>query len=199
MGDEQAQRDPLLLWVDLETTGLRPTDCVLEAAFVLTGHDLTELWRWDTLVRPPAHVVSWLLDDGAVLIDPAVVRMHRESGLIDDLMDSADELPSLQEVEHRLCTELACRAEGRLVHPAGLGVNFDVSVLAAQCPVLHGMLHYRQFNVSAMLMLIDSAAPGAVQRVEPTRPHRAMPDVEAGIAVARRLCGLVSGVAAGPA
>ncbi len=68
-----------LVWIDLEMTGLDPsTDEIVEIACIVTEADLTELDAGITLVVKPS-------DAPLAAMDEVVVRMHTDSGLIDEI------------------------------------------------------------------------------------------------------------------
>ena len=56
-----------LLWVDFETTGLDThRDEIIEAAFILTDTDLTEVGRWEKIFQPSTLAMERLLDNKIV-------------------------------------------------------------------------------------------------------------------------------------
>ena len=70
-----------LVWIDLEMTGLDPSfDEIVEIACIVTEADLTELDSGISLVVKPN-------DEPLAAMDPFVVNMHTESGLITEIPD----------------------------------------------------------------------------------------------------------------
>lgn len=71
----------MILWTDLETTGLdKRNGAILEIAVVATDDDLVEIGEpFVSLVKPPAHALG--------LMDDFVIDMHTKSGLLDELYE----------------------------------------------------------------------------------------------------------------
>ena len=72
----------MLVWMDLEMTGLDPqVDVIVEIATLVTDDDLTIVAEGpDLVVRAPEEKLA--------AMDPYVVKMHTKSGLLDEIRTS---------------------------------------------------------------------------------------------------------------
>lgn len=163
-----------LLWLDLETTGLHPTeDVILEfAAFVATfAHP------FDVNDEPDFYVVfshrDWEVPD------PLVFDMHRRSGLVDACFDSS---ALVADAEKALLERF--KPYGKDLVLAGSSVHFDLGFLREHMPDFAALLSHRVYDVSAVKLFCRSLGMPTWERPEPA--HRAVPDVRASIADARR-------------
>ena len=86
-----------LVWIDLEMTGLDTQhDEIVEIACIVTDPDLTELDEGISLVVKPN-------DAPLAAMDPVVVKMHNDSGLIHEIpngIELADAEASFADLEH---------------------------------------------------------------------------------------------------
>lgn len=88
-----------LAFVDLETTGLSPTeDRVAEIGVITVDGDGQHVERWTTFVRPPARRVRQ---------DPAVTTTTARTVTAADMV--TDESPRFADIAHDLSARLAGR------------------------------------------------------------------------------------------
>lgn len=184
------ERQTVLLWADLETTGLpdEPGVWCIEAAFRLTGPQgdrvavLDELFPpLDTLVSLPHQVNprSW---------PRPVLELHTGSGLMTELLLDLHGPPALQALERIVVNQLHQVADGLLVPPlialAGAGVAHAEAVwLPRWFPKMMPFLGYWHLDVSTIrrfLKLWGFELPTATAVA-----HRAGPDVDQSIAMYR--------------
>lgn len=121
-----------LLWIDLETTGIsRTTAKILEIGMIVTSMDgSTEHDRFICPVRPD-HVSLYDLD-------PTVLRMHLDNGLLDTVMETEPEEFGYANVARNLYEWMQNEATEYELHPAGTNVDYDIDVLDNQLgPYLH--------------------------------------------------------------
>lgn len=190
----------MIVWIDLETTGLSPKrDSILEVACIVTDDAFREVARFE-------RVLSWRRDVAEALanaqpcdiaglsnasgVDPVVIEMHQKNGLWAEV---ANATYSIARVDEELAAFIQDRAvkvvDGRPDRPqlAGSSVHFDATFLAIHMPQTDSRLHYRQIDVTT----INEIARRAWPTVHAARPkstgtaHRAMPDIEQSLAVAR--------------
>lgn len=188
----------MIVWIDLETTGLDPKkDEILEIAAVITDDDLREVARHErvlqyypaaALARAPEEDLDRVAADTG--IDRYVVDMHRRNGL---WQASADAAPYGHRAAARdLIAFLVKHVGGDPQRPqlGGSSVHFDRTFLAACMPGVVELLHHRQIDVSTMNELARRFWPPAHQgrpsEVAGAGPaHRAMPDILLSIETAR--------------
>lgn len=177
-------QDDMLVFVDLETTGLDPDlDEIIEIAAILTTTDLAVIGMFESTVQPSAEGL------GRLLLNPVVYAMHTENGLLDTLAE--DHIPPIEEVARVflewLDTGPQPEGEGRLVL-AGSGVaSFDRKFLARYMPEVTDRLRYWSIDVGvirrAHQMWSPHPAPGP--GLNELKTHRAMDDVRLHLAEAR--------------
>jgi oligoribonuclease len=167
-----------LVWVDLEMTGLDPArDEIVEIAAIVTDGELTEL---DTgvsfVVRPPDLTIL----DG---MDEVVVRMHTESGLLEDIPGGV----TLAEAGAAVLAYVRGHApEARKAPLAGSSVYVDRGFLARYLPELDAHLHYRLVDVSTIKELARRWYPRTYFNAPAkTGGHRALADIRESIAELR--------------
>lgn len=140
------KRDDLLLWIDIETTGLDPYTCrILEIACMITDRDLK-------IVSPlRSHLLHCDVDD--LEMSDHVRQMHWKSGLLEEVHRlDVDPVKWRIDVQDELRLWLEDLAELGTLTPAGNSVNFDVGFLRVHMPRVYELLHYRQLNVSSIAM-----------------------------------------------
>lgn len=165
-----------VLFLDLETTGLNPeTTTILEVAAVAVGAGFEEVASFERVVHhdlPP--------------MDEWCRKTHGESGLLAAVAESTF---SLREVETDLANFARKVFPGGKIILAGNSIHFDRGYVKKHLPRLEAMLHYRMLDVTAVRQAREFFSSKPVPDVGNERPHRAMPDVRASIAM---LKGLVS-------
>lgn len=172
-----------MLWLDLETTGTdEREDSIVEVGCILTGPDLVELARYESLAAPTELAWERMADNDVVS------EMHRVSGLREELENRSDLRP-VGQVDRELCDWLASLGirPGR-VALAGSGVShFDRRFVALQMPYLDRYVRYWSLDVGVVrrfwsgvagLPLPDASDAGS-------KPHRALADVELHLQEAR--------------
>jgi oligoribonuclease len=167
-----------LVWIDCEMTGLAPErDDIVEIACIVTEADLTELDSGISLVVKPEH------DTALAAMDEVVVRMHTESGLIDEIPDG---IP-LADAEAQVLAYVQQHVpEARKAPLAGSSVYVDRGFLAAHMPTLDNHLHYRLVDVSSVKELVRRWFPRVYFATPEKRGnHRALGDIRESIAELR--------------
>lgn len=166
-----------LVWIDLEMTGLDTQhDEIVEIACIVTDPDLTELDEGISLVIK-AH------DAPLAAMDPVVVKMHNDSGLINEIPNGID----LADAEAQVLAYVRKHVpEARKAPLAGSSVYVDRGFLARYMPQLDAHLHYRLVDVSSIKELSRRWYPRTYfASPEKTGNHRALGDILDSIAELR--------------
>lgn len=122
----------MLLWIDTETTGISRTNAkLLEIGMIVTSMDGIE--EHDRFICPVRPDKLSLYD-----IDPKVLRMHLDNGLLDTVMDADTNEFGYANVARNLYEWMQNEATEYELHPAGTNVDYDIDLLTNQLgPHLH--------------------------------------------------------------
>lgn len=164
-----------IAWIDLETTGNRDDDSIIEVGFVLTDRDLNEVEAMGLTVKP------W---DWNFLVDrmtPVVVEMHRLNGLLDDVTLTIDRI---NEVDEAVSEVLRKYGKGNHIPLAGSGVaHFDRKYIRRELPKTDDLLSYWAYDIGSVRRFLrwwGIPTPGSELRQAKT--HRALDDIREHIA-----------------
>ena len=156
--------EPLLLWIDLETSGLDPrADRILEIAHGIAK--LSDPFRLQCKA-------SWVLHDEGPYSD-FIREMHTKNGLIAECAKSSTKLAALEKTLLSFIPETSNYDQKTVV--AGASAHFDLSFIRVHMPTLAARLSHRVYDTSAIKLFCRSLGMGKLPRAE---AHRAMPDVE---------------------
>ena len=158
-------------------TGLDPAaDEIVEIAAIVTDAHLTELDTGVTLVVRPS-------DGSLERMDPFVVNMHTESGLITEIPNGI----SLADAEAAVLEYVKLHVPDERKAPlAGSSVYVDRGFLAHWMPSLDAHLHYRLVDVSTIKELAKRWYPRVYFNAPDKRGnHRALGDIRESIAELR--------------
>ena len=166
-----------LVWIDLEMTGLDPaTDEIVEIACIVTEADLTEIDSGISLVVKPS-------DEPLAKMDDVVVRMHTDSGLLDEIPSGIELADAETQVLEYVKSHIP---EARKAPLAGSSVYVDRGFLSAYMPALDAHLHYRLVDVSSIKELARRWFPRVYFATpEKNGNHRALGDIRESIAELR--------------
>lgn len=171
----------MLVWIDLETTGLDARKHrVLEVACIVTDDAFTELGRWVEVVRPYGWEVG--LEDQAV--EPVVYEMHNANGLFAAVAESKNRIDC---TDARLANWIGGFIGAEKPQLAGSSVHLDREFMAVHLPKTLAGLHYRHLDVSSLNEMARRTWP-AVYDQRPRggdKAHRALADIEQSIKLAR--------------
>jgi oligoribonuclease len=165
----------MLVWMDLEMTGLDPAhDVIVEIATLVTDDDLVVVAEGpDLVVHQPPEALARMED---------VVRtMHTSSGLLAAVEAST---VSLDEAGRATLDFIRAHAtEPRTVPLCGNSIGTDRRFLATYLPDIESHLHYRSIDVSTVKELCrrwyPTAFAGAPEKVG---GHRALDDIRESVA-----------------
>lgn len=162
-----------LYFVDIETDGLDPDrNAILEIGVIQVlaspGHGLIQ-WDPDRLLTPPQD-----LDRSIQNADTAVRKMHKASGLWDDLQSAKHLSKSYIRDWVR-----ACIPPGAVL--AGYSVHFDKQFLERKYD-LEGYFSHRVLDVSTLRAMRKSFSRVDGPAGSHRSAHRVIPDCQAAIA-----------------
>ena len=165
----------MLVWMDLEMTGLDHTsDVIVEIATLITDDDLNVVAEGPDLV---VHQPDAALD----AMDPFVVEMHTRSGLLDAIKASDISLHAAGAAT--LVFIKSHVPEPGTVPLCGNSIGTDRRFLANYLPDIENYLHYRSIDVSSVKELVKRWYPEAdEQRTRGHGSHRALDDIRQSVA-----------------
>ena len=169
-----AKIDVLLVWMDLEMTGLDPArHVIVEIATLITDDEL------NVIAEGPDLVISATEDELAEM-DDVVTEMHTKSGLLDQIKTSTVSLAEAAEQTMAFLAEHI--GEARTVPLCGNSIGMDRRFLAVHMNEVEEFLHYRSVDVSTIKELTRRWYP-EVLSAAPRKDagHRALDDITESI------------------
>ena len=166
-------QDSILLWLDLEMTGLNPQqDSVLEIGALATDIELTKIVDGPSLIiHQPAEALEHMND--------FVRKMHTASGLVEKVKESSI---SLEQAEQQVIDFVLEQAGKKTVYLAGNSIYMDRSFLAQHMPRLNKLFHYRMLDVSSFKIAIQGWYPNQSEAdFKKKKTHRALDDIRESI------------------
>lgn len=165
------RKSQLMLWSDLETTGLNNTDHILEIGLYLTKPDLTPIEYLHIVLNTTPGIINTM--------DPYVHNMHTKNGLINEALDSTT---TLSQAQNTIWNWLNNHIPPREVPLCGSTVHFDRRMLAHWMPTIENHFSYRNIDVSSIKELAIRWNPAIYDSCPPPqKKHRTMPDIEDSI------------------
>lgn len=168
----------LLLWGDLETTGLKKFtgEQTLEIALIVTDTDLNVIDEFGPLVFSASQRALDIVNS-----NDFVREMHTKTGLLERVhtstlsLDEGDEL--LTQFVHKNFGTDASR-----VLFCGNSIRLDRAFIEQDFPELSKILHYRQIDVSSVGELVRMWNPEAYWSMpQKESDHTAMTDIKESI------------------
>src|SRR5436190_16390391 len=160
----------MLVWMDLEMTGLDPArDKIVEIATLVTDDELEIVAEGpDLVVSAPSEALDGMVD--------VVREMHTRSGLLTAIKASTLSLDEAGRQTLEFIREHV--PEPRSVPLCGNSIGTDRRFLAAYLPAIEDHLHYRSIDVSTIKELSRRWYPETISKA-PSKAggHRAMDDV----------------------
>lgn len=170
---------PYIAWVDLECTGNKPEDLIIEIGAVMTDRDLNELSSQSIPVHVPNGWAQW------INMDPFVRQMHTKNGLLDDVF----KLGILRtDADAQMTAWIKKYTAGDHIPLGGSGVShFDRKYIQKDLPKFDKYLSYWAYDVGTIrrtLKLFGIDASWADTTNDKT--HRAIDDIRAHVEEMRR-------------
>jgi len=158
-----------IVWIDCEMTGLDfKNDLLVEIACVITNAKLEQ-------VAEGLNIVIQAPTERLETMDPFVVNMHTESGLLPEIPNGV----TLETAEELLFDYITSHIPEASKAPlAGSSVHVDRIFLQRDMPRIDSYLHYRIIDVSSVKELARRWYPKAYFASPPkTGNHRALGDI----------------------
>jgi oligoribonuclease len=165
----------VLVWMDLEMTGLDPArHVIVEIATLVTDDELAVVAEGPDLV---VHTGAEQLES----MEPVVREMHTRSGLLATIEASTVTLEDAgRQTLEFLKTHVATKGTVPL---CGNSIGTDRRFLATQLPEIEEWLHYRSVDVSTVKEICRRWYPDAFARAPGKKTtHRALDDVRESVA-----------------
>ena len=168
----------MLVWMDLEMTGLDATkDVIVEIATLITDDELE-------IVAEGPDLVVHATEDQLAGMDEVVVDMHTRSGLLNEIRASTVTLEEAGAATLAFIKEHV--PEPRTVPLCGNSIGMDRRFLDQHLPDIEHWLHYRSIDVSSVKELVRRWYPGVLgERVQKQGTHRALDDIRESVAEMR--------------
>lgn len=165
---------PMLVWMDLEMTGLEDDrHVIVEIATLITDDDLN-------IVAEGPDLVIHASEEELAEMGELVTTMHTSSGLLEQIKASSI---SLERAEAETLAFIQSHVKPGSTPLAGNSISTDRRFLARYMPSIENYLHYRIVDVSSIKELcrrwypkLASKAPGK------DGSHRAMDDIRDSVA-----------------
>lgn len=164
----------MLVWMDLEMTGLDPArHVIVEIATIVTDDELEIVAEGpDLVVHQPPEALEGM--------EPVVVEMHTSSGLLKAIAASTTTLEAAGQATLAFIREHV--PDARTVPLCGNSIGTDRRFLAVHLPEIEEHLHYRSVDVSTIKELTRRWYPGALEAVpRKATAHRALDDIRESI------------------
>ncbi|MFZ1576106.1 MAG: oligoribonuclease [Chromatiaceae bacterium] len=168
--------DNHLVWLDLEMTGLEPSqDRIIEIATLVTDTHLEVLAEGPVIAIHQPEAVLATMDDWNR-------EHHGASGLLQRVRasDRDEERAELETLEF-----LAAWVPVGKSPLCGNSICQDRRFLARSMPKLEAWFHYRNLDVSSLKILAQRWAPAVAEAFKKQSAHRAMDDIRESIAELR--------------
>jgi len=164
----------VLVWMDLEMTGLEPeTDVIVEIATLITDDDLN-------IIAEGPDLVIHQSDDVLARMNQVVIDMHTKSGLLEAIKSSTITLEEAGAATLEFIRQHI--PEARTIPLCGNSIGTDRRFLAKYLPEIENYLHYRSVDVSTIKELARRWYPKlGSDRPNKGGTHRALDDIRASV------------------
>lgn len=173
MSNSSEPRSDLLVWIDLEMTGLDPEkERIIEVATLVTDADL------NVVAEGPVIAVKQS-DDLLAKMDEWNQKTHGESGLVARVKDSQTDTAGAEQQTLDFLRQYVVAGSSPM---CGNSIHQDRRFLEREMPALWSFFHYRNLDVSSVKELAKRWNPGALAGFSKRNVHLAMDDIKESIA-----------------
>ncbi|MGO9911981.1 MAG: oligoribonuclease [Acidimicrobiales bacterium] len=174
VADRSLTSPPVLVWMDLEMTGLNPErNVIVEIATLVTDDDLN-------IVAEGPDLVVHATDEQLAEMDDVVKRMHTSSGLLPLIQSSTVTVEEAGMATLDFVRQHVPAGETPL---CGNSIAMDRSFLRVYLPELESHFHYRSIDVSTVKELCRRWNPKIYSgRPHKLTAHRALDDIRESVA-----------------
>lgn len=170
---ESSPRSDLLVWIDLEMTGLDPErERIIEVATLVTDGDLQVIAEGPVIA---VHQSDSLLAG----MDEWNTRTHGGSGLTERVRNSRIETGEAERQSLDFLRQYVAPGTSPM---CGNSIHQDRRFLEREMPELWAFFHYRNLDVSTLKELAKRWNPGALEGFSKRNVHLAMDDIKESIA-----------------
>ncbi|GAB2715773.1 oligoribonuclease [Halomonas garicola] len=169
---ETTPRKDLLIWIDLEMTGLDPNrERIIEVATLVTDGDLNTVAEGPVIaVKQPDSLLEQMDDWNR--------KTHGESGLVKRVQESTTDTAA---AEAQTLAFLRRYVEPGTSPMCGNSIHQDRRFLEREMPELWAFFHYRNLDVSTVKELAKRWNPDALKGFTKRNAHLAMDDIKESI------------------
>ncbi|MBZ0328805.1 oligoribonuclease [Halomonas sp. ANAO-440] len=173
MNDSTEPRQDLLVWIDLEMTGLDPErERIIEVATLITDGDLNLIAEGPVLAVHQPEALLAAMDDWNQ-------KTHGESGLVARVKESTIDTA---EAQRQTLDFLRAHVAPGSSPMCGNSVHQDRRFLEREMPELLDFFHYRNLDVSTLKELAKRWNPGALAGFHKRNTHQALDDIRESVA-----------------
>ena len=175
VGEEKARQDPprkaILLWIDLEMTGLDPEqDKICEVAAIATDMELNQIASYEAIVK---------VDDQLMKDRMVGDFWEKNSKSRDALISQNHNGRPVEVIERELIDFVDHNFDIKApIYLAGNSIHQDRKFIEREMPKLNSKLHYRMLDVSAWKIYFENAKHKKFTKPE---NHRALDDINGSI------------------
>jgi len=177
----------MLLWIDLETTGLdADSGEILEVGWFLSDN-------WEILNEAKSALVTPTRQTFDLMKQDFVVSsMHTDNNLAADLMLQSTK--TIEDIEDEILADIEewATEDDPWVILAGASVHFDRTFIAQYMWRLDMMLSHRHFDVSTLKMFFDDMGFEGLGKRDTPAKHRALSDIKDSYKLARTYVNLIN-------
>ena len=164
--------DDHLIWIDLEMTGLDPSnDRIIEIATIVTDKNLNVLAEGPVLAIYQSDQIIDAMDEWCT-------RTHGESGLIQRMRESQ---VTEADAEQQTIAFLKNWIDKGKSPICGNSICQDRRFLARHMPELEAYFHYRNLDVSPLKELAKRWKPDVLKKLNKKNTHTALEDIRESI------------------